>query len=104
MRAVFGALMIWTAVVLVLLWFDPGSAAYWSHPVLCMRLVGHSAACEATQARINDAWQWLHVWPLLIAMASGYVTIAVIALQGRRRRSAKGGQALDDRLTTTHSA
>lgn len=80
------ALLGWTAVVVAFLYFDPGSEPYWSNPLLCMRLVGRTAACQAGQNTINDAWQWLHFWPLLLACVSGYIAIVVVAIRGPRRR------------------
>ena len=83
------ALLGWTAVAFAFLYFDPGSEPYWSHPLLCMRTVGRSAACVAGQNTINAAWQWLHIWPLLIACVSGYIAIVVIAVRGWQLRRAE---------------
>ena len=84
MRDAIVAAGVWSAVVLWFLVFDPG---YQPSVLLhCGAFIGRSAACEAGQDAMNEAWQWLHIWPLLIACASGYVAIAIIRLRGRSRR------------------
>ena len=83
-KAIVIAIALWTAVAFCIVFFDPGHSQSMVMP--CLRLVGRSPECEASQAAINQAWQILHVWPLLIAVASGYVAILVVAARGARRR------------------
>ena len=82
MRALLGAIGLWSLFVLALLYFDPGCA----QGPLCMRLVGRSAACQAQAATWNDVlWQY-RTLPLLAVVAAGYVAILVVAVLGRSRR------------------
>ncbi|HEU4671384.1 MAG TPA: hypothetical protein VFS32_00625 [Candidatus Limnocylindrales bacterium] len=76
-----------------LLLFEPGQP-----PLLlqCMRLVGRSASCDASQQAINDTYQHLYVWPLLGFIAAGFVAIVLIHFlhPDRRARQAVGYRAI----------
>lgn len=77
-----GAAALWTLVVLLFLLIPVGDQ---QTLLQCMGLVGRSPACEASQQAINEAWWWLHTFPLLLAIAAGYAAIAVLGIRGRRR-------------------
>ena len=87
MKAFVAAVALWSAVVLVLLFFDPG---FQSPLVPCMGLVGHSASCEAAQQTVSDAAWHLHTLPLLLAIAAGYLAIVGLRLTRRARSSESG--------------
>lgn len=65
---VAGAAVLWTLVVLLFLLVPIGDQ---QTLLQCMGLAVRSPACEAGQQAINDAWWWLHTFPLLLAMAAG---------------------------------
>ncbi len=87
---IVAAILIWSAFSFAILFFDPGSEAYFrilnQPPFTCMRLVGRSAACKEAVIAANAAWVWIHQYPLLLSVAAGYVAIVVIAIRGRPSR------------------
>jgi hypothetical protein len=83
MRAFVAALVPWSFVVLAVTLFVP-----WSGGGLlgCMHLVVRSLGCEAQQSAINQVWWEYKTAPILVAMASGYIAIAIVRLVGVRRK------------------
>ena len=72
------AIIVWTLLVTTWLLTDP---LYIPHLLSCQRYVGpiHSAACDAAQAAVNEAYGRYHVTPMLLAFGAGYVAIVVVA-------------------------
>lgn len=83
MKAFLGALMLWTAVSLALLYFDVG---YQRAVLGCMRAVGRSAACEDGQEIVDEAWWWLHGLPMIISISAGYIAIALVRVRAVTKR------------------
>lgn len=85
------AIVLWSAFSFLVLLFDPGSDVFWRSfnqpPLTCARFIGRSAQCDAAVNAANAAWQWLHVYPLLLFVAAGYVAIVLVALLGHRART-----------------
>jgi hypothetical protein len=81
-RDFLAANAIWSALVLVLLFLDPGFV----QPLSCLRLVGRSPECVAAQQALDDASWWLHTFPFVMAIAVGHAAIVLIALFGVRGR------------------
>lgn len=72
-----GAVAIWSMFALALVVLVPGMGL----SVPCMRLVGRSAACEATQATVNRVHEVLLVWPMAACIVAGYLAIVLVALR-----------------------
>ena len=79
MRPFLAAAILWSAVAVGLLLFNPGQP---SVLLACMRMVGRSAACEAGQQTVNDASWWLHTLPLMATIAAGYIAVVILKLRG----------------------
>lgn len=82
MRSLAIALIVWSAVALGAVFFNPG----FGELALCMRLIGRTAECEATQQAYNDVAMWTYQVPVAVALIAGYVAIAIVAARGARRR------------------
>lgn len=85
MRAILGAVFLWTAFVIALVFLDPGGG-------LISTACGHMVPpkppeCAAQSAAIGAAYRQLHSDPMIVAIASGYLSIAALALAGLARRS-----------------
>ena len=82
------AVVAWTLATVALVLYNPGSEPYWRQmtqpPFTCNRTVSHSAACDQAIQTANEAWNWLHIYPLLGFIVLGYVAIGVIAIRGRK--------------------
>jgi hypothetical protein len=77
-RAFVAAMVVWSAIVLIWVLLVPAS----NGGVLgCMHLVGRSVACEAQQDAINQAWWRYQTLPMILALAAGYVAIAIVRLR-----------------------
>lgn len=82
-KALLAAVAIWTAIAILILLVNPGGA---SVLLPCMKLVGRSAACEADQQSLNDAYWIRHTLPLVVAGLTGYAAIAALWLRRHRPR------------------
>lgn len=75
------AVAAWTLLTFGFILFHPND----NQLLPCMGLVGRSAACEADQATINAAYQIYQTTPALVAIAAGYLGIAVVRIATLRR-------------------
>lgn len=82
MKAVIGAVALWTAFAVALLVMAPGM----SRGLDCMSLVGRTPECEEQQLALNVLMFALWTWPILLIIGFGYAAIALMILVGRRRR------------------
>jgi prepilin signal peptidase PulO-like enzyme (type II secretory pathway) len=80
LRALVGALTLWSVVLVWFVFSSGGSGLLLD----CMHLVGRSVACEVQQEAINQAWWQYRTLPMILAIAAGYVGIAIVRFRGAR--------------------